>query len=56
MSELLLRGKVDMGIKIDKDFASIIRKGQTAPVQILVDGSMSNMASMRMAYTASILE
>jgi ABC-2 type transport system permease protein len=56
MTELLLRGKIDMGIKIDKDFASIIRKGQTAPVQILVDGSMSNMASMRVAYTASILD
>ena len=43
MAELLLRGKIDMGIKIEHDFASIIRKGQTAPIQILVDGSMSNM-------------
>ena len=56
MTELMLRGKVDMGIKIDHDFASIIRQGQTAPVQILVDGSMSNMASMRVAYTASVLD
>jgi ABC-2 type transport system permease protein len=56
MTELLLREKVDMGIKIDHDFASIIRKGQTAPIQILVDGSMSNMASMRVAYTASVLD
>ncbi len=56
MTELLLRGTIDMGIKIDPDFASIIRKGQTAPVQILVDGSMSNMASMRVAYTVSVLD
>jgi ABC-2 type transport system permease protein len=56
MTELLLREKVDMGIKIDHDFASIIRKGQTAPIQILVDGSMSNMASVRVAYTASVLD
>jgi ABC-2 type transport system permease protein len=56
MAELLLRQKVDMGIKIGQDFASVIRKGQTAPVQILVDGSMSNMASVRVAYTASVLD
>ena len=56
MAELLLRQKVDMGIKIDHDFASMIRKGQTAPIQILVDGSMSNMASVRVAYTASVLD
>lgn len=56
MIDLLLRGKVDLGIKIDPDFASIIRKGQTAPVQILVDGSMSNMASVRVAYTAMVLD
>jgi len=56
MAELLLRGKIDMGIKIDHDFASIIRKGQTAPIQILVDGSMSNMASVRVAYTTSVLD
>ena len=56
MAELLLQQKVDMGIKIGQDFASLIRKRQTAPVQILVDGSMSNMASVRVAYTASVLD
>jgi ABC-2 type transport system permease protein len=56
MEELLLRGKVDMGIKINPDFAAIIRKGQTATIQILADGSMSNMASMRMAYTSTVLD
>ncbi|HOG10427.1 MAG TPA: ABC transporter permease [Smithella sp.] len=56
MTELLLRQKIDMGIKISHDFASVIRAGQTAPVQLLVDGSMSNMTSIRVAYTATILE
>jgi len=56
MTELLLRQKVDMGIKIGHDFASVIRKGETAPVQILVDGSMSNMATVRVAYTSYVLD
>jgi len=56
MNQLLLQQKIDMGIKIGEDFASVIRKGQTAPIQILVDGSMSNMASVRVAYTATVLD
>lgn len=56
LEQLLLKGKIDMGIKLGRDFASVIRKGQTASIQILVDGSMSNMATMRVAYTASVLD
>ena len=56
LEELLLRGNVDMGITIGPDFAGIIRKGQTAPIQIIADGSMSNMASMRMAYTITVID
>ena len=56
MEDLLLTGQVDMGIKIAPDFAAVIRKGQTAAIQIIADGSMSNMASLRMAYTASVLD
>lgn len=56
MEALLLDGKIDMGVKIGPDFADIIRKGQTATIQILADGTMSNMASMRMAYTATVLD
>ncbi|PKN68317.1 MAG: ABC transporter permease [Deltaproteobacteria bacterium HGW-Deltaproteobacteria-12] len=56
ITELLLEGKVDMAIQINPDFAAIIRKGQTAPVQIIADGSMSNMAAMRIAYTSSVLD
>jgi len=56
MEDLLLRGKIDMAVKIGPDFAGVIRKGQTAPVQIIVDGSMSNMASMRVSYTMSVID
>jgi ABC-2 type transport system permease protein len=56
MEEALLKGKVDMTIKIAPDFAALIRKGQTASIQIAVDGTMSNMASMRVAYTATVLD
>jgi len=56
LEELLLQGRVDMGIKIAPDFAALIRAGKTAPVQIVVDGSMSNMAALRLSYTSSVLE
>jgi len=56
MSELLLQQKIDVGIKIGEDFSRLVRKGQTATVQILVDGSMSNMTTIRVAYIVSILD
>ena len=56
LTDLLLKGKVDMALQINPDFASLLRKGQTAPVQIIADGSMSNMASMRIAYASSVLD
>ena len=52
---LMLKRDVDMVIKIPPDFSKHIRKGNTANVQILVDGSMSNMASVRIAYTMRVL-
>lgn len=56
MEGLLLAGKVDMVIRIPPDFSDDIRGGRTAAVQILADGSMSNMASVRIAYTTMVLE
>ena len=56
LEELLLTGKVDLGIKIPPDFSSRIRRGDTAALQILADGSMSNMASVRIAYTTMVLD
>jgi ABC-2 type transport system permease protein len=56
LDRLLLARKIDLGIHIPPDFSARIRKGQTAEVQILADGSMSNMASIRISYTVSLLE
>ncbi|MCE5264850.1 MAG: ABC transporter permease [Deltaproteobacteria bacterium] len=56
MEEFFLTGKADMGIRIPPDFSSLIRRGETAPVQILADGSMSNMASVRISYAVMVLD
>jgi ABC-2 type transport system permease protein len=53
---LLLEGKVDLAVKIRPDFSEKIRRAETADIQILADGSMSNMASVRIAYTVSVLD
>ena len=56
MEELFLKGKADIGIRIPHDFSGLIRSGRTAAVQILVDGSMSNMASVRISYAVTVLD
>ena len=53
---LLLKGKVDLALKIPPDAGSLMRQGRTAPVQVLVDGSMSNMAAVRISYTVFVLD
>ncbi|MRR36106.1 ABC transporter permease [bacterium] len=53
---LLLKGKIDIGIKIPPDAASLIRKGETASLQVLADGSLSNMAAVRISYTMLVLD
>lgn len=53
---LLLERKVDLVVKIPPDMGSRIREGKTADIQILADGSMSNMASIRIAYTVAVLD
>jgi ABC-2 type transport system permease protein len=56
LEALLLHGKVDLAVKVAPDFSERIRKGDTAHVQILADGTMSNMASLRIAYTRLVLD
>ena len=56
LDQLLLKGKVDLAVKVSPDFSEKIRKGDTAEIQVLADGSMSNMASVRIAYTVSVLD
>ncbi|MFC1866606.1 ABC transporter permease [Thermodesulfobacteriota bacterium] len=55
LEEVLLRRKVDLAIKIGPDFSKLIRRGDSAPIQIITDGSMSNISSARVAYTTSLL-
>jgi len=56
LETLLLKGGVELGITVPPDFAEIIQKGHTASIQVLVDGSMSNMASIRIGYAMQVLE
>ena len=56
LEQTLLKRKVGMIIKIPPDFSNRILAGETAGVQILVDGSMSNMATVRIAYVMAVLE
>lgn len=53
---LLMKGKVDLALKIPPDAGSLVRQGRTAPVQVLADGSMSNMAAVRISYTVFVLD
>jgi len=55
LEELILARKIDIAVKVGPDFSSKIRKGQTAEIQIIADGSMSNMASVRIAYASLVI-
>jgi ABC-2 type transport system permease protein len=56
LDRMLLQRRVDLGLQVPPDFSARLREGRTADVQILVDGSMSNMAAVRIAYSASVLD
>jgi len=56
LDRMLLQRGVDIGLQIPYDFSAQVHKGQTAEIQILVDGSMSNMAAVRIAYSVNVLE
>jgi ABC-2 type transport system permease protein len=56
LDRLLVRRRVDLTITIAPDFADRIRRGETAAVQILADGSASNMAAVRLAHTSAVIE
>jgi len=55
LEDLLLDRKVDLGLKIPPDFAGRIRSGGGADVQIIADGTQSNMAAIRLAYTQLVI-
>jgi len=53
---LLDRGKVKIGIEIPIDFENKLRKGITSAVQLIVDGTESNSATIALNYARIISE
>ncbi len=52
--DLIDRGDATVGIEIDAGFAQKLRKGETAPVQVIVDATNSNTALIASAYISQI--
>lgn len=55
LQELLDRGKITAAIQIDRGFSSDIKKGSPAAMQILVDGTDSNTATVAMDYASRVI-
>ncbi len=52
--DLIDRGDATVGLEIDAGFAQKLRKGETAPVQVIVDATNSNTALIASAYITQI--
>jgi ABC-2 type transport system permease protein len=52
--QLVDRGDATIGIEIDAGFAQKLRKGGTAPLQVVVDATNSNTALLASSYVAQI--
>ncbi|HXZ87898.1 MAG TPA: ABC transporter permease [Candidatus Binataceae bacterium] len=48
------RGKATIAIQIHPQFAELLRKGQSAPVQVVLDGTNSNTALIALDYIGQI--
>ena len=55
IGDLIEQGKATIGIEIDAGFARNLRKGQTAPVQVIVDATNSNTALIASGYISQIV-
>ena len=53
---LMIRGEVDLVLKIGPDLSERINQGKSAAVLLIADGSMSNMASIRVSYAVAVLQ
>jgi ABC-2 type transport system permease protein len=54
LGDSIQSGQATIGIEIDAGFAQQLRKGQTAPVQVVVDATNSNTALVSSGYVAQI--
>jgi ABC-2 type transport system permease protein len=55
IEHMINRGEAMMALIIPKDFSHDLKAGKTAPVQLLVDGSDSNTATIAMGYVRSVV-
>jgi ABC-2 type transport system permease protein len=54
VNDLIDQGKATVGLEIHPGFAQNLRKGQTAPLQVIVDATNSNTALIASAYITQI--
>ncbi len=54
LGDLIDRGEATVGLEIDAGFAQNLRKGQTAPLQVIVDATNSNTALIASGYVTQI--
>ena len=55
LGEALSAGRLDAGVVVPQDYARLRARGQTAEVQILVDGVDSNRAGIAAGYAARVV-
>jgi len=56
LTEQIDRGTAIVGLRIDAGFARSLRKGENAPLQVIVDGTNSNTAMIASGYVAQIAQ
>ncbi len=54
LADLIDQGKATIGLRINAGFAQNLRKGQTAPLQVIVDATNSNTALIASGYITQI--
>jgi ABC-2 type transport system permease protein len=54
LGDLIEQGKATIGLEIDAGFAQKLRKGETAPLQVIVDATNSNTALIASGYISQI--
>jgi ABC-2 type transport system permease protein len=55
LRDLIDRGEATVGLEIDAGFAQKLRKGETAPLQVIVDATNSNTALIASTYISQIV-
>jgi ABC-2 type transport system permease protein len=56
LKSLIGRSDIPMALKIEPGFAELLRKGQTAHLQVIVDGTNSNTALIAVGYVNQIAD